>query len=188
MQFLFFLPLFILHLFGTKTPAPAYPSAPVHSVSFYDFTLNSIDGKPINFSRYKGKKVLLVNVASKCGYTPQYAKLEELHKKHGDKVVVLGFPANNYGAQEPGTNKEISEFCQKNYGVSFQLFEKISVTGDSQHPLYQWLSDPHLNGWNDQRPKWNFHKYLVDEEGKLVKVWPSKVDPMSEEVVQAVAS
>lgn len=182
MQLLFALPFFLLQLVSFLKPAPE----PVHAVSFYDFTLNSIDGKPVNFGQYKGKKVMLVNVASKCGYTPQYKQLEELHKKHGDKVVILGFPANNYGAQEPGTNKEISEFCQKNYGVTFQMFEKISVTGDDKHPLYQWLSDPHLNGWNSEGPKWNFHKFLVNEQGKLVKVWPSKVDPMSKEIVEAV--
>ncbi len=186
MQFLLLLPLFFLNLFSAPAPAKMAATAPAHSVSFYDFTLNSIDGQPINFMRYKGKKVMLVNVASKCGYTKQYAELQELHKKHGDKLVILGFPANNFGGQEPGSNEEIAEFCQKNFGVDFQMMEKISVTGKDAHPLYQWLSDPHLNGWNNEKPGWNFCKYLVDEKGKLVKYWPSKVKPMSEEVLAAI--
>jgi glutathione peroxidase len=154
--------------------------------SFYDFKLNSIDGKPIDFKKYKGKKVLLVNVASKCGFTPQYGELEELHEKYGDKLVILGFPANNFNSQEPGSNEEIAEFCQKNYGVKFQMFEKISVTGEDQHPLYQWLSKKELNGWNDQAPKWNFSKYLINEKGELVKFFESKVKPMSEEMLSAI--
>ena len=108
--------------------------------SFYDFKMKSIDGEVIDFSQYKGKKVMLVNVASKCGYTPQYADLQMLHEKHGDKIVILGFPANNFGAQEPGTNDEIASFCEKNYGVEFQMFEKISVKGDDMHPIYQFYS------------------------------------------------
>jgi glutathione peroxidase len=156
------------------------------ATSFYSFKMESLTGEAIDFSRYKGKKVLLVNVASKCGFTPQYAELEELHKKYGDKVVVLGFPANNFGAQEPGSNEEIAEFCQKNYGVSFQMFEKISVAGNDQHPLYQWLSRKDLNGWNDKAPGWNFTKYLVNEKGELVKMFPSNVKPLSKEVIEAI--
>jgi glutathione peroxidase len=130
--------------------------------------------------------VLLVNVASKCGFTPQYAELQQLHEQYGDKLVILGFPANNFKGQEPGSNEEIAEFCQKNYGVKFQMFEKISVVGEDQHPLYQWLSKKELNGWNDEAPKWNFTKYLVNEKGELVKVFESKVKPTSEEVVAAI--
>lgn len=154
--------------------------------SFYSFKLNSLEGEPIDFSQYKGKKVLLVNVASKCGLTPQYAELQELHDKYGDKLVILGFPANNFKGQEPGTNEEIAEFCQKNYGVKFQMFEKISVIGEDQHPLYQWLSKKELNGWNEVAPSWNFTKYLVDEKGDLVKVFEPKVKPTSEEVIAAI--
>lgn len=156
--------------------------------SFYSFKINSIEGKAIDFSKYKGKKVLLVNVASKCGHTPQYTELQELHAKYGDKVVILGFPANNFKEQEPGSNDEIAEFCKKNYGVKFQLFEKISVVGGDQHPLYQWLSKKELNGWNDQAPKWNFTKYLINEKGELVKVFESKVKPTSQEVIDAIKS
>jgi glutathione peroxidase len=156
--------------------------------SFYDFKMTSIDGKAIDFKKFKGKKVLIVNVASKCGFTPQYAELEELHEKYGDKLVILGFPANNFKEQEPGSNEEIAEFCQKNYGVKFQMFEKISVVGEDQHPLYQWLSKKELNGWNDQAPKWNFSKYLINEKGELVKFFESKVKPTSEEVLSAINS
>lgn len=151
--------------------------------SFYDFKMTAIDGQIIDFSQYKGKKVLLVNVASKCGYTPQYADLQELHELYGNKVAVLGFPANNFGKQEPGSNDEIALFCSENYGVSFQMFEKISVKGDEMHPLYHWLSEKKYNGWNDDEPNWNFCKYLVNEKGELVAFFPSKVKPLDEEII-----
>ncbi|MCS6796305.1 MAG: glutathione peroxidase, partial [Raineya sp.] len=154
--------------------------------SFYDFKMEAIDGKMIDFSIYKGKKVLLVNVASQCGYTPQYEQLQALHEKYGNKVAVLGFPANNFGGQEPGTNEEIAQFCKKNYGVTFQMFKKISVKGSDMHPLYKWLSDKNQNGWNDQAPTWNFCKYLVNEKGELVKFFGSGVNPMGEEILKAI--
>jgi glutathione peroxidase len=155
--------------------------------SFYDFTLTSLDGKEeISFDRYKGKKVLLVNVASKCGLTPQYKDLQELHDKYGDKLVILGFPANNFMGQEPGKNEDIAEFCQKNYGVSFQMFSKISVKGSDQHPLYQWLTKKELNGWNEQQPDWNFAKYLVNEKGELVKFFPARTLPLSNDILEAI--
>jgi glutathione peroxidase len=154
--------------------------------SFYDFKMEAIDGKMIDFATYKGKKVLLVNVASQCGYTPQYEQLQALHEKYGNKVVVLGFPANNFGGQEPGTNEEIAQFCKKNYGVTFQMFKKISVKGSDMHPLYKWLSDKNQNGWNDQAPTWNFCKYLVNEKGELVKFFGSGVSPMGEELLKAI--
>ena len=143
----------------------------------YDFTKNSIDGQPIDFSRYKGKTLLIVNVASKCGFTPQYGELEKLHETYGDKVVILGFPANNFGGQEPGSNEEIAEFCQKNFGVKFQMFEKISVKGDDQDPLYAWLKEK-----TGEEPSWNFCKYLVKPDG-TVKFFPSKVSPLDKEVI-----
>jgi glutathione peroxidase len=144
--------------------------------SIYDFKLNSIDGKVIDFASYKGKDLLIVNVASKCGYTPQYADLEKLHETYGDKVVVLGFPANNFGSQEPGSNVQIAEFCQKNYGVKFPMFEKISVKGDDQAELYKWLKSK-----TGEEPSWNFCKYLVKPDG-TVKFFNSKVNPLSEEI------
>ena len=151
--------------------------------AFYGFKLKSLSGEMIDFASFKGKIVLLVNVASKCGYTPQYEDLQKLHEQYGDKVVVLGFPANNFASQEPGTEEEIGAFCKKNYGVTFQLFSKISVKGDDQAPLYIWLSDKSQNGWNDQTPSWNFCKYLVNEKGELIKYFSAGVKPMGEEIL-----
>lgn len=147
------------------------------NLSIYDFKMNSIDGEPVDFAKYKGKNLLIVNVASKCGYTPQYADLEKLHETYGDKVMVLGFPANNFGSQEPGTNAEIAEFCQKNYGVKFQMFEKISVKGDDQHALYKWLKEK-----TGSEPTWNFCKYLVKADG-TVKFFSSKVKPLDPQII-----
>jgi glutathione peroxidase len=144
--------------------------------SIYDFKMNSIEGQPIDFGIYKGKTLLIVNVASKCGYTPQYADLEKLHETFGEKVVILGFPANNFGSQEPGSNLEIAQFCEKNFGVRFQMFEKISVKGKDQHPLYQWLKEK-----TGEEPGWNFCKYLIKPDG-TVKYFSSKVNPLSEEI------
>ena len=145
--------------------------------SIYEFKLNGIDGKMIDFSKYKGKNLLIVNVASKCGFTPQYADLEKLHEQYGDKVTLLGFPANNFGGQEPGTNAEIQSFCKANYGVTFQMFEKISVKGEDQHPLYAWLKEK-----TGQEPTWNFCKYLVKPDG-TVKFFNSKVKPLDPQIV-----
>jgi glutathione peroxidase len=143
----------------------------------YDMKMNALDGTPIDFEKYKGKTLLIVNVASKCGNTPQYADLQQLHDKYKDKVVILGFPANNFGSQEPGTNMEIAEFCQKNYGVTFQMFEKISVKGEDQAPLYAWLKEK-----TGQEPTWNFCKFLVKPDG-TVKFYNSKVQPLAPEIV-----
>ena len=168
------------------TPTSRITEAPDSVASIYDFVLTSLDGKDVSLSQFKGKKLLIVNTASECGYTPQYADIEKLYREYGSKVVVLGFPANNFGAQEPGTNEQIKTFCEKNYGVTFPMFEKISVAGADQHPMYKWLTTKEANGWNDQAPKWNFWKYLVDENGVLRKVFPSKVKPMSEEVLREI--
>jgi len=156
--------------------------------SFYDFTMNDIDGNEIDFNQYRGKKVLVVNVASKCGYTPQYAELQELNEKFGDKIAILGFPANNFGGQEPGTNEEIKKFCTESYGVTFQMFDKVSVKGADKHPLFRWLSDKSLNGWNDKEPTWNFCKYFIDENGELKQFFPSSVKPMDDEIVNLIQS
>jgi len=146
--------------------------------SIYDFKMKSLDGKEIDFSQYRGKSLLIVNTASKCGYTPQYEDLEKLHDQFGDKVAVLGFPANNFLWQEPGSSEEIASFCQKNYGVSFQMFEKISVKGKDQHPLYHWLSAK-----TGENPSWNFCKYVVDKNGNVVGFYPSKVNPLDKQIV-----
>jgi len=144
--------------------------------SLYEFKMNSLDGKAVDFSQYKGKTLLIVNVASKCGNTPQYADLQAMNDKYKDKVVILGFPANNFGGQEPGTNIEIAEFCQKNYGVTFQMFEKISVKGDDVNPLFAYLKEK-----TGQEPTWNFCKYLVKPDG-TVKFFNSKVKPMDPQI------
>lgn len=151
--------------------------------SFCDFKLKSIEGKEIDFSVYKGKKILIVNTASECGYTPQYNELQELHEKYGNKITVLGFPSNNFGGQEPGGNTEIANFCQKNFGVTFQLFEKSDVIGSNQNILYQWLTRKEQNGWNDEVPTWNFCKYLISEKGELIKFYSAAVNPMGTEIL-----
>ena len=152
--------------------------------SFYDFTVKTIDGKEFPLSQLKGKKVLVVNVASKCGLTPQYAKLEELYEKYKDKnFVILGFPANNFLGQEPGTNNEIAQFCSLNYGVTFPMMEKISVKGKDIAPLYQWLTKKELNGKEDASVQWNFQKFMIDENGQWAGVVSPKESPFSEEIV-----
>lgn len=148
--------------------------------SLYDFKVKSIEGKEIDFSAFKGKTLLIVNTASKCGYTPQYDDLQKLHEQYGSKITVLGFPANNFGGQEPGTNLQIAEFCKTNYGVSFQMFEKISVKGNDQHPLYAWLKEK-----TGKEPTWNFCKYLVKPDG-TVQFFGSSVSPLDAAIVGSV--
>jgi glutathione peroxidase len=154
--------------------------------SFYDYKVNSLMGEPVDLSQYKGRKIVVMNVASKCGYTPQYADWEAFYKKHGDKVVVLGFPCNDFMGQEPGSAEDIAQFCEKNYGVTFPLFEKVHVKGKDQAPIYQWLTDPAMNGWNDQKPSWNFCKYIINEKGELTHFFASKVKPGDAEFLKAV--
>ncbi|MDR3701124.1 MAG: glutathione peroxidase [Candidatus Sulfopaludibacter sp.] len=152
-----------------------------------DFTLNSIDGQPAPLSQYKGKVVMIVNVASKCGYTPQYAGLEALYEKYKSQgFVILGFPANNFGAQEPGTNEEIKTFCSRTYNVSFPMYAKISVKGEDQHPLYQFLTDKQVNPATGGEIKWNFTKFLVGKDGKTIARFESAVTPESPEVATAI--
>lgn len=161
--------------------APAFTQTPK---SFYDFTVQDIDGKEFKLSSLKGKKVLVVNTASKCGLTPQYEGLEKLYKEYGNKnLVIIGFPANNFANQEPGTDQEIRNFCTANYGVSFPMMSKISVKGDDIDPLYKWLTSKSLNGVMDSEVGWNFQKYLIDENGKLVDMVPPKEKPDSEKIL-----
>jgi glutathione peroxidase len=152
--------------------------------TLYDFKVPGLDGSTIDFSKYKGKKILIVNTASECGYTPQYADLQKLYEAHKSNLVIVGFPANNFGGQEPGTNTEIKEFCKKNYGVTFPMAGKVSVKGDDIHPLFKWLTTKSENGVMDAEIKWNFTKFLLDEKGKLIAVFPSKVNPNSEEITK----
>ena len=156
---------------------------PVAKKTIYDFKVEALDGGTIDFSAYKGKKILIVNTASKCGYTKQYEGLEKLYEEHKDKLVIVGFPANNFGGQEPGTNTEIKEFCKKNYGVSFPMAAKISVKGDDTATIYKWLCSKAENGVLDADIKWNFNKFLLDENGNLMYYFPSNVEPMSTELV-----
>jgi glutathione peroxidase len=155
--------------------------------SVLGYTVKDIDGNPVELSKYAGKVVMIVNVASKCGLTPQYASLQKLYKQYSDKgFVVLGFPANEFGAQEPGTNTEIKEFCNVKYQVSFPMFSKIVVKGDGQHPLYQHLTDKKTDPKFAGDIEWNFAKFLVGRNGEIVARFPSKVDPTTPEVVSVI--
>jgi glutathione peroxidase len=145
--------------------------------SVYDFKMKLLTGKEIDFSQYQGKNLLIVNTASKCGYTYQYEGLQKLHEQYGDRVTVLGFPANNFLWQEPGSNKNIEEFCQINYGVTFPVFEKISVKGLNQHPLFAWLQMK-----SGKKPSWNFCKYLIDKSGTVTAFFDSKVEPLDKQI------
>lgn len=156
-----------------------------NSTSFHTLKAVSIDGDTISMDQYKGKKIIVLNTASKCGYTPQYADWQAYYEKNKDKVVVLGFPCNQFMSQEPGNAEEIGAFCQKNYGVTFQMFDKIDVKGDNQSPVYKFLTNPDLNGWNSDVPSWNFCKYLIDENGKLTHFFASGITPDSPEFVEA---
>jgi glutathione peroxidase len=188
LKLFFMLSTLLSGLFADKSEVQRRPAnAPTAKGSFYDFKMKTLDGKQtVDFSQFKGKKVVVLNTASACGYTPQYADWEKFYKANKDKVVVLGFPANDFGAQESGSNAEIATFCQKNYGVSFPMFEKIHVVGSEQHPLYQWLTTKDLNGWNDKAPTWNFCKYLLNERGELVSFFGSKIKPDSEDFLAAL--
>ena len=152
--------------------------------TIYQFKVEDLSGKTFDFASLKGKKILVVNTASKCGYTPQYKDLEALYKKYKNQnFVIIGFPANNFGQQEPGTNKEIATFCELNYGVSFPMMSKISVKGKDMHPLYQYLTQKSKNGLKDSEVEWNFQKYLINEKGELEKVLLSAVKPTDAEIV-----
>jgi glutathione peroxidase len=156
--------------------------------SFYDFKVKTLEGKEFDFSSLKGKKVMIVNTASKCGNTPQYKELEEVYREYGDNLVIIGFPANNFGSQEPGTAKEIRQFCTENYGVTFPMMEKISVRGEDISPVYKWLTSKKENGVMDSEVTWNFQKYLIDEHGKLSGVINPKEYPNSDKVIAWITS
>jgi glutathione peroxidase len=156
-------------------------------VSIYSFKVKSLNGGEIDFAAFKGKKILIVNTASECGYTPQYEGLEKLYKDYKGKLVIVGFPANDFGAQEPGSDQEIASFCSKNYGVSFPMAAKVSVKGDEAAPIYKWLTHKSSNHFQDSEVKWNFQKYLIDEEGHLVAVFLSAAKPEGEEIKAALS-
>jgi glutathione peroxidase len=149
--------------------------------SIYDFKIKALNGDIVDFSQYKGKNLMIVNTASRCAYTDQYKDLQKLHQDFGDKVTVLGFPANNFLWQEPGSNKEIADFCKNNYGVSFQMFEKISVKGKDAHPLYKWLKAK-----SGSSPSWNFCKYIIDKNGNVIAFYGKKVNPLDEAIIEQI--
>ncbi|MBL1220921.1 glutathione peroxidase [Chryseobacterium sp. L7] len=152
--------------------------------TIYDFKVESLDGSEINFADFKGKKILIVNTASECGFTPQYADLEKVYEEYKDKLVIVGFPANNFGGQEPGTNVEIGAFCQKNYGVTFPLAAKVSVKGDDTAPIFKYLTEKELNGVKNTSILWNFTKFLLDENGKLIDTFVSTTKPTDEAITK----
>ena len=169
-------------LLCVMTLSAACTNAQTPKKMFHDYSFTSIEGESVKLSQFKGKKVLLVNTASRCGYTPQYKQLQELHEKFGKKVVVIGFPCNDFGAQEPGDAESIAQFCEKNYGVDFLMADKVQIKGNAPHPIYQWLTQKSLNGQADATVRWNFHKFLVDEEGRLIGDFPSSVSPTSADI------
>lgn len=161
----------------------------MNAENIYQFTVTDLYGDTFNMSDLKGKKVIIVNTASKCGLTPQYKGLEQVYQKYKDEnLVVVGFPANNFASQEPGTNAEIGEFCEKNYGVTFPMMGKISVKGDDMHELYQFLTKKERNGLQDSEVQWNFQKYLIDENGHLVKVIDSRTEPTDKSIISWIES
>ncbi len=154
--------------------------------SIYDLSFDDINGNKVNLSDFKGKKIMFVNTASECGFTGQYTELQELHEKYGDKLVLIGFPCDQFGGQEPGSESEIQSFCKKNYGVTFLMASKIDVKGANQHPVYQWLTSKGQNGVDNSTVMWNFEKFIVDENGNLVDHFKSPVTPMSDKIISII--
>lgn len=170
----------IMSIFSTSIKAQTLePKTPI-----YDIEINDISGKKINLEEFRGKKILFVNVASKCGFTGQYKGLEALYQNNQDKLMIIGVPCNQFGAQEPGTLQEIQSFCEVNYGVSFLMTEKVEVKGENKHPLYKWLTEKSLNGKSSSTVKWNFQKYLVDEKGRFVDYFYSVTKPQSSKITK----
>ncbi len=151
--------------------------------SIHEFKVEGIDGNEIDFSGFKGKKIMVVNVASECGFTSQYQQLQEIYETFKDKLVIVGFPSNDFGSQEPGTNAEIKTFCSLNFGVTFPMAAKISIIGKNSHFIYKWLTNKTANKKSDSEVKWNFYKYLLDENGQLVDFYPSSVDPFDDRII-----
>jgi glutathione peroxidase len=158
-------------------------TTPMEATSFYDLNATTIDGDAFDFSQLKGKRVLIVNTASKCGYTPQYEGLQELHDTYGkENFIILGFPSNDFGFQEPGSEEKIADFCEKNYGVTFQMMSKVKTSARSGHAVYQWLCNASQNGVSDANVSWNFNKFLIDENGHWIAHHPSRTSPKSTEI------
>lgn len=183
-MFRLFLLTMVFSLFGFACKSQQPPKDLPKGI--YDFKVAGLEGGEIDFAQFKGKKILIVNTASKCGHTPQYEDLEALYKKYNDKLVIVGFPANDFMWQEPGNNETIAEFCKKNYGVTFPMAAKISVKGKDKAPIYHWLTNKQYNGLKDNEVKWNFQKYLIDEEGNLIAIFSPKTKPLDESIVQLI--
>lgn len=175
---------FLQSCMNQKTEVSQQKTAENMGKTIYDYKVESLDGGEINFADYKGKKILIVNTASECGFTPQYADLEKVYQQYKDKVVIVGFPANNFGGQEPGTNAEIGAFCQKNYGVTFPMAAKVSVKGDDTAPIFKYLTEKELNGVKNTAILWNFTKFLLDENGKLIDTFISTTKPTDDAIVK----
>ena len=153
------------------------------NTDFYSLSCKTIEGNDYDFNQLKGKRVLIVNTASECGFTPQYKGLQKLHEQYGESLTIIGFPCNDFGNQESGSSEEINSFCSKNYGVSFQMMEKVSIKGDAPHPVYVWLLNKSENGVSDHTLRWNFHKFLIDEDGSLVGSYKSGVKPTDNQII-----
>jgi glutathione peroxidase len=177
--------LLFVSCFNTVQVAPSPSQDPNATMpTFHTLTANDIHGNPVRMAQFAGKKLMVVNTASECGYTPQYKGLQELYEKYKDKgLVIIGFPCNDFGGQEPGSASEIEQFCQKNYGVTFPLMEKVRIKGNEPSAVYKWLTRKSENGVMDAEVKWNFHKFLIDEQGHLVKVLGSGIGPNDDEVL-----
>lgn len=175
---------FLQSCMNQKTEVSQQKTAENMGKTIYDYKVESLDGGEINFADFKGKKILIVNTASECGFTPQYADLEKVYQQYKDKVVIIGFPANNFGGQEPGTNAEIGAFCQKNYGVTFPMAAKVSVKGDDTAPIFKYLTEKELNGVKNTAILWNFTKFLIDENGKLIDTFISTTKPTDDAIVK----
>ena len=171
--------IFLVLFFGSSHPQQPLPT-------IYQFREPSLDGGTIDFAQFKGKKILIVNTASECGFTPQYEGLEKLYEQFKDKLVIVGFPSNDFFGQEPGTNAEIKQFCTSKFNVTFPMAEKIDVKGKNQAPIYQWLTKKSLNGVEDSKVSWNFNKYLINEQGEYVKHFESSVKPDAPELLEAI--
>lgn len=175
--------IIIIVLFGLFSCTSKVQKNPAKT-SIYKMQINDIEGNKINLEKFKGKKILFVNVASKCGFTKQYEGLQKLYNTYKDKLVVIGLPCNQFGEQEPGTLTEIQNFCSTNYGVTFLMTEKINVKGSNQHPIYEWLTQKEKNGVKSSSVKWNFQKYLIDENGNYIDFWYSMTKPMSKKIIK----
>ena len=167
-----------------KVSGKSYTIDPITTV--FDYKIKNIYGDVVTLEKYRGKKILIVNVASRCGYTSQYKDLQKLQDRYKNKLQVIAFPCNDFGFQEPGTSEQIAEFCEVNYNIKFPIMEKINIRRSPSHPLYEWLSNSELNGWNDSKPKWNFYKYLINENGKLINIFNSGTSPLSTAIIEAI--